>query len=95
MFQIKKDVIECQHVPATSDPKEVTIILCQLRDFPGGPVIKNPLCNAGDKGLISAWKTKIPYATGQLSLHATSESMHSGSCVPYLESPCATVEDPT
>ena len=24
----------------------------QKRDFPGGPVVKNPLCNAGDMGLL-------------------------------------------
>ena len=58
-------------------------------------MVKNPPCNAGDKGLISGWGTKILYATEQLSLHTpTSESVHSGSCVPYLESPCAAMEVP-
>ena len=37
------------------------------RDFPGGPVVKNPPCNAGDLGSIPDWITKIPQATGQLS----------------------------
>ena len=41
------------------------------RDFPGGPVVKNSPSNAGDKGLIPGWGTKISYAMGQLSLHST------------------------
>ena len=41
------------------------------RDFPGGPVVKNPPCSAGDTGSIPGQGTKIPHATGQLSLHAT------------------------
>ena len=41
------------------------------RDFPGGPVVKNPLSNAGDLGSIPGQGTKIPHAVGQLSLHTT------------------------
>ena len=64
-------------------------------DSPGGPVIKNPPSNAGDMGLIPGWGTKIPHATGQLSLHAKStESVHSRAHVPQLESPCATTIEP-
>ena len=37
-------------------------------DFPGGPVIKNLPANTGETGLISGQETKIPQATGQLSL---------------------------
>ena len=29
-------------------------------------MVKNPPCNAGDVGLIPAWGTKIPPASGQL-----------------------------
>ena len=32
-------------------------------DFPSGPVVKNPPCNAGDMGSIPGWGTKIPQAT--------------------------------
>ena len=39
-----------------------------FRDFPGGPVVKNPPPNAGDVGSIPGRRTKIPHATGQLSL---------------------------
>ena len=43
------------------------------RGFPGGPVVKNSPSNAGDKGLLPGWGTKISYAMGQLSLHSTLE----------------------
>ena len=32
-------------------------------DFPGGPVVKNPSCNAGDAGAIPGQGTKILHAT--------------------------------
>ena len=38
-----------------------------LRDFPGGPVVKNLPSNAWDAGSIPSQGTKIPHATGQLS----------------------------
>ena len=37
------------------------------RDFPGGPVVKNPPANAG----FEPWSRKIPYAVEQLSPCAT------------------------
>ena len=43
----------------------------QRRDFPGGPVAKNPHSNAEDVGSIPSQTTKIPRVTGQLSPHAT------------------------
>ena len=33
-----------------------------IRDFPGGPVVKNPPCNSGDTGSIPGQETKIPHA---------------------------------
>ena len=33
-------------------------------DLPGGPVVKTPLSNAGDWGLIPGEGTKIPHAVG-------------------------------
>ena len=45
------------------------------RDFPGGPVAKNPPSNAGDTGSIPGRGTKIPHATGQLSLRATTTEL--------------------
>ena len=41
-----------------------------MRDFPGGPVVKNPPCNAGDAGSIPGQRTEIPEAERQLSLWA-------------------------
>ena len=43
----------------------------RIRDFPGGPVVKNPPSNAEDTGSVSGWGTKIPHDAGQLSPHAT------------------------
>ena len=40
-------------------------------DFPGGPVVKNLPSSAGDMHSIPGQGTKIPRATGQLSLHST------------------------
>ena len=34
-------------------------------DFPGGPVVKNWSCNAGDTSSIPGRGTKIPPAAGQ------------------------------
>ena len=39
--------------------------------LPGGPVVKNLACSAGDAGLIPGWGTKIPPAVEQLKLCAT------------------------
>ena len=36
-------------------------------DFPGGLIVKNLPCNAGDTGLINGWGSKIPYTTEQPS----------------------------
>ena len=33
-----------------------------MRDFPCGPVVKNPPCNAEDLGSIPTWETKVPHA---------------------------------
>ena len=42
-----------------------------VRDFPGDPVANNLPCNAQAAGLIPGWGTKIPHASGQLNLCAT------------------------
>ena len=53
----------------------------KCRDFPGGPVVKTPPCNAG---LIPGQGTKIPNALGQLSLSATTiEPKHHNKKIPY------------
>ena len=40
-----------------------------MGDFPGGPVVENPPCNAGDRGFIPGWEAKIPLEV-ELSLQA-------------------------
>ena len=59
-------------------PRILWVSLFYLRirgwNFPGGPVVKNPPCNAGDctgSGSIPSQGTKIPCAVGQLSPHPT------------------------
>ena len=53
------------------------------RDFPAGPVVKNPPSNAGHVGSIPGQGTKIPHATGQLSPHtATKKIPHAATKTP-------------
>ena len=50
------------------------MIESHIWDFPGGPVVETTPSNAEDTGSIPGWGTKMPHATGQLSLHlATTE----------------------
>ena len=51
---------ECQRLLAP--PSEA-----RKSDFPGGPVVKNPLCNAGDASLITGLGIKIPHTEELLS----------------------------
>ena len=46
------------------------------RDIPGGPVVKNLPCNAGDVGLIPGRATRNPHAVGQLTPKATMKIPH-------------------
>ena len=60
-------------------------------DFPGGPVVKNWSCNAGDASSIPGWETRIPCAVGQLSPHAATREPachNQGARVLPLLSPC-------
>ena len=50
-------------------------MIAKMRNFPGGPVVKNPPCNAGDAGSISGRGTKIPHAAGKLSPRATTTEL--------------------
>ena len=59
------------------------------QDFPGGPAVKNSLCNTGDMGLISGQGTKIPHAVGQLSLSTT---MREACMVQVEKSPSAVMK---
>ena len=50
------------------------------RDFSGGPVVKNLPYNAGNTSSIPGRGTKIPHATGQLSLRAAAKKPVCGNC---------------
>ena len=65
------------------------------RDFPGGPVVKNPPSNVGDVSSILGWGTKIPHSTGKLSPCATTtEPTRSRAHVLQIErSPCTTTRE--
>ena len=45
-------------IPRPAAPENM--LEMQVRDFPGGPVVKNPPCSAGEVGLIPGQGTKIP-----------------------------------
>ena len=47
----------------------------EVRDFPGGPVVKHLPYNAGDAGSIPGQGTRIPHAAGQLSPRATTTEL--------------------
>ena len=66
----------------------MTLIISKVgRDFPGGPVVKNPPSNARDAGSIPGRGPRIPYAAGQLGPHALTEArVCSRACTPQLES---------
>ena len=76
--------------------KRETNLKLQCQDFPGGLVVKNPFCNAGDASSIPGQGTKIPHARGQLSLYTTTtEPTCSRAHMPQLESLCVATTEPT
>ena len=101
----KREPVVCSHSPISAGAPINTCLgkkkTNTKRDFPGGPVVKNPPSNAGDVGSIPGRGTKIPHTTGQLSLRAattelaslnerarvpqTTEPMYPGAHVPQLE----------
>ena len=70
-----------------------------MRDFPGGPVVNNLSCNAGDMGWIPVWGTRTPHTMEQLNLHTMNtelplKPMHSGAHDPQLLSSHDTTRKP-
>ena len=66
------------------------VLKSQLRNFSGGPMVKNLPSNAGDAGSISGQGTKIPQAAGQLSPCATTTEfarLNERACVPQTTEP--------
>ena len=64
------DPIKHYHYPNHPSLAFVTLISIS-QDFPGGLVVKNLLCNAGDMGSIIGQGTKIPCTAEQLIWRAT------------------------
>ena len=58
-------------------------------NFLSGPGVENPPSNARDTGSIPGKGTKIPHATGQLSLCTTTREPVLESASPQLQSPQA------
>ena len=58
-----------------------------MRDFPGGPGVKNLPSNAGDKGQITGWGTKILHAAGQVNPRVATREK------PAVKSPACRKED--
>ena len=58
-------------MPYYQTPTGATLVAegCKMitKGFPGGAVVKNPLCNAGDASLITGLGIKIPYSEELLS----------------------------
>ena len=72
-----------------SDP-HISSINSKSWDFPGGPVVKKLLCNAGDdSGLIPGRGTKVAHAAEQLIPHATTRV-----CAPQPKIPCEATKIP-
>ena len=55
------------HVKNKNQNKNYNKLVKKIRDFPSGPVVKNPPCNSGDMGSIPGRGTGIPRATEQLN----------------------------
>ena len=60
------------------------------RDFPDGPLVKNPCCNSENAGLVPGQGTKIPRAAEQLRPRTTATEPARRNY-----SLCATTKDPT
>ena len=48
----------------------------QYWDFTCDPGVKNPPSKEGDTGSIPGEETKIPHATGQISLHVATKTRY-------------------
>ena len=65
------------------------------RDFPGGPVVKNPPCNTGNVSSVPSRRMKIPlYHGATCNLAASTEPVNhnQGVCVPQWKSARAATE---
>ena len=74
---IEQQIMQVRERLRHGKSKNMSFLGFNSRDFPGGPVVKNLLCNAGDVGTIPGQGTKIPHASKQLRLPIlTTEPKH-------------------
>lgn len=66
-----------------------------MREFPAGPVIKNPPSSAGDMGLIAGQRTKIARSVGQQSPGTTTGEATAPSALQQRPSPAKTKDTST
>ena len=72
------------------------ILKHRMRDFPGGPVVKNLPGNAADAaGSIRGQGTKIQHGSGQWNLHTTTSTRQLLSPHTATRDPPWRSEDPT
>ena len=70
----ENDTASEMHKYKIASERKLTSLKYKIGDFPGGPVVGNPPSNAGHADSIPGQRTKIPHASGWLSLHtATTE----------------------
>lgn len=53
--------------------------------IPGGLAVKSPPCNTGNTVQSPGLETKIPRATGQLSMHTATKTQHSQNSIKMQE----------
>ena len=79
---------------ATQNVLEKKSVKRDKGDFPGGLVVKNLSCNAGDVGSIPGPVTNIPHAPGQISPSAaTTEPSRHNYRAHVLWSPRTTIRE--
>ena len=86
----------CRLFGLTTSPTLQFILKNEYRDFPGGPLVKNPPSNQWDKASIPGCGTKIPHAAEPLSPHTTikkpecsrAHALQQAKPMPQLEKAC-------
>ena len=74
---VKQQIMQVRRLRHSKSKNMSFLGFNSFRDFPGGPVVKNLLCNTGDVGSIPGQGTKIPHVSKQLSLPTvTTEPKH-------------------
>lgn len=76
-------VYHTSHQFGNSSGETLLNTVTKFRDFPGGPMVRNPRCSSGDADLTPGRGTGIPPAAEQLKLGAET-----------TEPTCSASEDP-